>query len=169
VTADEIRDRIEESRRELVDLVSPMDEQAISAPGPDGGWAIKDHLVHVGAWEHWLLALFEKRDRLAAMGAGGARREIDDVNAAVFEVHRNDSARDARAYFEDAHHRLMVVLDRLTTQDFERPYKAFFDAEVDAGDDDKQTVLVPVAANTYEHYAEHIEWIRERLTKKAPG
>jgi uncharacterized damage-inducible protein DinB len=167
VTADEIRDRIKRSRQELVDLISPMDDAAMSAPGPDGGWAIKDHLAHIGAWEHWLLALFEKRDRLAAMGAAGARREIDDVNAAVFDLHRHESAREARAYFDDAHRRLMAVLDRLTTADFEQPYKSFFDSEVDDGDDEQQSVLVPVAANTYDHYAEHIEWLKDRLKKPA--
>ena len=45
MTADEVRARIESKRQELVDLIATIDEAALSAPGPDGGWAIKDHLV----------------------------------------------------------------------------------------------------------------------------
>src|ERR1700747_3766304 len=101
MTADEVRARIESKRKELVDLVATIDDAALSAPGPDGGWAIKDHLVHIGAWEHWLLALFERRALLAAMGAAGSDRDIDSVNAAVWEKHRHDSLADARAYFND--------------------------------------------------------------------
>jgi hypothetical protein len=165
MTADEVRARIESRRRELVDLIGTIDEGALTAPGTDGGWAIKDHLVHIGAWEHWLLALFEHRDRLAAMGAAGVDRDIDSVNAAVYEKHRRDSLDEARAYFDDAHAQLMAVLNKQATEDFERPYKSFFaTAEGEAA---VQPVLVAVAANTYEHYDEHIGWIKEMRAKQA--
>ncbi len=165
MTADEVRARIRSKRKELVDLIATIDEAALSAPGPDGGWAIKDHLVHIGAWEHWLLALFERRDRLAAMGAAGVDRDIDTVNAAVYEKHRHDSLAEAHAYFNDAHDQLMTVLDQQSTEDFERPYKAFF--EPAEGDAATQPVLVAVAANTYDHYDEHIGWIKEMRAKPA--
>src|SRR6266699_5373804 len=98
MTADEVRARINAKRQELVDLIATIDEAALSAPGPDGGWAIKDHLVHIGAWEHWLLALFERHDRLAAMGAVGADKTVDEINAVVYEKHRHDTLEQARAY-----------------------------------------------------------------------
>ncbi len=165
MTADEVRARIKSKRKELVDLIATIDEAALSAPGPDGGWAIKDHLVHIGAWEHWLLALFERRDRIGAMGASGAGKTVDEVNAAVYEKHRHDTLDQARAYFIDAHDQLMRVLDTQSTEDFERPYKVFFTpAEGESG---TQPVLVAVAANTYEHYDEHIGWIKEMRAKPA--
>jgi uncharacterized damage-inducible protein DinB len=163
MTADEVRARIRSTRKELVDLIATIDEAALSAPGPDGGWAIKDHLVHIGAWEHWLLALFERRDRLAAMGAAGAGKTVDEVNAAVYEKHRGDTLEQARAYFDDAHDQLMVVLDTQSTEDFERPYNVFFTPA--EGESSTQPVLVAVAANTYEHYDEHIGWIKEMRAK----
>lgn len=166
MTADEVRERIRSKRQELVDLVDTIDADALSAPGPDGGWAIKDHLVHVGAWEHWLLALFEGRDRLAAMGAPGLDRNIDTVNAAVWEKHRHDTVEQARGYFDDAHDQLMAVLDQKSTEDFERPYRSFF--PLAEGEAATQPVLVAVAANTYDHYDEHIGWIREMRSKSEP-
>jgi hypothetical protein len=84
---------------------------------------------------------------------------VDDVNAIVFEKHRNDTATQALDYFRDAHTRLMDVLRKQSTEDFERPYATFFTSGA-AGDDSQQPVLEAVAANTYDHYPEHIEWIK---------
>jgi len=165
MTADEVRVRIRSKRKELVDLIATIDAAALSAPGPDGGWAIQDHLVHIGAWEHWLLALFERRDRLGAMGAAGVGKTVDEVNAAVYEKHRDETLEQARAYFDDAHDQLMAVLDAQSTEDFERPYHVFF--EPAEGESSTQPVLVAVAANTYEHYDEHTGWIKEMRAKPA--
>ena len=165
MTADEVRAQIQARRQALVDLIATIDDAALSAPGPDGGWSIKDHMVHIGAWEHWLLALFERRDRLAAMGAAGVDREIDAVNAAVWQKHRHDSLAQVRDYFNDAHDRLMAVLNTQSTEDLARPYKAFF--EPAEGEASVQPVLVAVAANTYEHYDEHIAWIKEMRARSA--
>jgi DinB superfamily len=164
MTADEVREHIESSWRELDELVGGLDEAALTAPG-DNGWAVKDHLVHVGAWERWLQALFEGKDLLVAMGAGGAKRKVDDINAVVFDKHRGDSPQQAREYFRASHRDLMAILGPMTTRDFERPYRTFFAQGEEA---DEQPVLVAVAGNTYDHYAEHVQWISEMRGKRAP-
>ena len=166
MTAAEVRARIESAWNELDQLAAGLDEGALSSPGVDG-WAIKDHLVHVGAWEHWLLAMFEGRDRLAAMGAQGVNSKVDDINAVVWELHRHDSAPAALAYFRDAHVRLKGALAIQSTEDFERPYRPFFGGDVGDGESDDK-VLVAVAGNTYEHYTEHIDWITARTGKTEP-
>lgn len=160
LTADEIRARITDKRTELVRLIESIDAAELPRPGPDGGWAIKDHLVHIAAWEHWLVALLQGRDVLAAMGAGGAGRNIDDINAAVWERHRDDSVASALAYFNDAHEKLRSAVAQLSTEDFQRRYEVFFD-QVE-GEASRQPLVVAVAANTYDHYAEHIHWMKSR-------
>lgn len=160
MTAAEIIDKIEHGWNDLASLAAGMDDEGLSLHRAPDGWAVKDHLVHVAAWEHWLLALYEKRDKLAAMGAGGASRDIDSVNAAVYEKHRDDTAQHALDYFRGAHHQLMAVLIKQSTEDFRQPYKTFFDAGAES---EEQPVLVAVEANTYEHYSDHARWIREQL------
>ena len=58
-----------------------------------------------------------------------------------------------------------AVLERQSTEDFECPYKAFFEAA--EGEAATQPVLVAVAANTYDHYEEHIGWIKQMRAKPA--
>jgi 2-polyprenyl-6-methoxyphenol hydroxylase-like FAD-dependent oxidoreductase len=106
------------------------------------------------------VALFERRDKLAAMGAEGAGRDVDALNDAVYERHRDDSAQEVLEYFRDAHRKVMEVLRRQTDADFERPYKTFFDPGAEG---DEQPVLEAVAGNTYDHYADHLRWIKEQL------
>ena len=165
MTADEVRSQVERTWRELNGLVAGMDDAALAAPGPDG-WAVKDHLVHVGAWELWLLALLEHRDRMAAMGLDGLKTtEIDVVNEAVWKLHRGDSPREALDYFRDSHRQLKAVLDVQTTEDIERPYSPFFDPQA-TGEEAQQPILVAVAGNTYDHYAEHVGWIKALPNRK---
>ncbi len=160
MNADEIRHKVNAGWHELDGIVKGLDAEGLSLHRAPDGWAVKDHLVHIAAWEHWLIALFEHRDKLEAMGAGGANRQIDDINTVVYENHRDDLVEDALRYFRESHEQVMRVLDKQTTEDFERPYQAFFDAGQET---DEQPVLVAVAANTYEHYAEHVGWIKDQL------
>lgn len=165
MTADEVRARVQEKHQELVDLIAAIPPADLEQPGPDGGWTIKDHLVHIGAWEHWLRALFERQNLLDAMGAGGAGRNVDEINAVVYEKHRDEPVKNSLAYFGDSHQQLMSVLDRQTTEDFEQPYNVFFPPA--QGEAASQPVLEAVAANTYDHYAEHIAWITEMRANSA--
>jgi uncharacterized damage-inducible protein DinB len=160
MAAHEVVGRIERSWHELDGVVRGLDDEGLSLHRAPDGWAVKDHIVHIAAWEHWLLALFEGRDKLVAMGAPEANRQIDDINAMVYENHRDDSARAALDYFRAAHEQLMAHLRKLTAEDFERPYKTFFPP---GSEPDEQPVLVAVAGNTYDHYDEHLTWIREQL------
>ncbi len=160
MTAAEVIAKVEQGWDELASIAGGLDPEGLSPHRAPDGWAVKDHLVHVAAWEHWLLALFEHRDKLAAMGAENAAKDIDAVNSAVYEKHRDDSVEDALDYFRSAHRQLVDVRRRQSTEDFERPYTAFFDPGAES---DEQAVLVAVAANTYDHYADHVRWIREQI------
>jgi hypothetical protein len=63
----EVRDllaRIDEAWTELNDCVGRLGADGLTITGADG-WAVKDHLTHIGAWELLLLALLEGRERNA--------------------------------------------------------------------------------------------------------
>ena len=61
----------------VIDSLGPL---GLTMTGPDG-WAVKDHLVHIAAWELSLLGLLEGADRRSAMGVPGADEETDALNA----------------------------------------------------------------------------------------
>lgn len=147
---------IETAWNQLVELVNQVEEAGgLSRAGLDG-WTVTDHLAHIAAWEHSLLALIEGHDREKAMGLSEAAEGIDNVNEAVRKLHETDTPDEALAYFRDSHARLVAALGKLSDADLQKPYSHYQPKD----HDEKRPVVGWVAGNTHEHYAEHIDWIK---------
>jgi uncharacterized damage-inducible protein DinB len=148
---------IEKRWAELVALVDRLGPSGLEQKG-SGQWAVKDHLVHIAAWELSLLGLIDGEDRRAAMGVAGAPEDTDALNEAVWLAHRHESAEEALAFSRESHARLIRRLGTMTDSDLRRSYNHYQPNDPrDPGDD--RPVVEWVAGNTYEHYAEHIGYI----------
>jgi hypothetical protein len=158
-------ERVEKGWRELDALVDSLGPTGLSIMGADG-WAVKDHLIHIGAWEHSLIALLDGVDRAKAMGAPG-EEETDAINAAVWALHRDKTPEQALAYFHDTHAQLMTRLRRLTEDDLKLAYDHYQPNDPKGPPDGNRPVMDWVAGDTYEHYAEHIGWINQLIDASA--
>jgi len=155
--------RIEAGWKRLGELVKQVEDAAgLNKVGADG-WTVKDHLAHVAAWEHSLLALLEGRDRSGAMGLNEPMEEIDSINEAIRKLHATDTEDEALGYFRDSHAQLMAAMARLDDADLEKPYSHYQPTDPD----EKRPVVGWVAGNTYEHYAEHIDWMNQILSESS--
>ena len=155
--------RIDAAWKELSLLVEKLGSDGLMAKAADG-WTVKDHLAHIGAWEQSLRGLIEGEDRLAAMGVHEPVEENTDVvNDAVFKLHQHETAEQALKYFHDSHAQLMAALGKLTDADLAKPYRHYQPSDPEV----KRPVKGWVAGNTYEHYAEHIDWINQLLIKSS--
>ena len=156
---------IEEGWAELNGLVDSLGPLGLTITAPDG-WAVKDHLVHIAAWEHSLLALLDGSDRRSAMGVPGVEEETDAVNAAVWALHRDKTPEQALSYFRNAHAALMRLLDSMSDAELQLPYN-HYQPNDPRSESDNRPVVDWVAGNTYDHYAEHIEWINQLVEKSS--
>jgi uncharacterized protein (TIGR03083 family) len=162
MTRDGHLDRVQRGWAELEEVVGGLDTDALQAPVADG-WTVKDHLSHLAAWEESLLALLEGRDRAEAMAAPGMEDEgVDAINAVVWEQRRGDAPAEALARLRETHGRLVARLEALSDEDFSRPYSYF---QPDAADE-QRPVTEWIAGNTWEHYEEHLDWLREPLGRR---
>jgi hypothetical protein len=150
---------IEKSWHELNALVESLGPTGLSIVGADG-WAVKDHLIHVAAWEHSLIALLEGADRHSAMGVGPDVNETDAINAAVWSKHRSKTPEQAVDYFRQTHALMVKRLSALSDADLQLPYNHYQPQEP-RDTEDNRPALDWVAGNTYDHYAEHIDWIHQ--------
>lgn len=158
-------DRIERGWRELEELVESLGPAGLEKKG-DGQWAVKDHLVHIAAWELSLLGLLDGHDRLAAMGVPGAADDTDAINEAVWLLHRHETPEQALAFSRSSHEALMRRMRAMSDADLRRSYNHYQPNDPrDPGDD--RPVVEWVAGNTYEHYAEHIGWINQLIESSA--
>ena len=150
---------IEESWQQLTALVDSLGPDGLAQIGPDG-WAVKDHLAHVAAWEASLIALFEGADRGKAMGISATGDEqTDELNDAIWKLHQHLSPAEAVAYFRQTHAELLRVLGNLSDEDLQRPYNDYQPNDPRAPDDNRPA-MDWVAGNTWEHYDEHREWMQ---------
>ena len=156
--------RVDSAWNELSALIEKLGPDRLMAKAGDG-WTVKDHVAHIGAWEHSLRGLIEGEDRLKAMGVHESLEENTDVvNDAVFKLHEHETSAETLEYFRDSHAQLMAILDKLSDADLAKPYSHYQPSDPD----EKRPVRGWVAGNTYEHYAEHVEWINQLLSQPAP-
>jgi hypothetical protein len=161
----ELTKRIESSYNELIELVKSLGPEGLAVTGSDG-WAVKDHLIHLGAWELSLLGLLEGRDRVAAMGVPGVERETEAINRAVWALHRNKTPDEALAFFAGTHSRLIAALEKLSHDDLQLPY-SHYQSDTKGVEGVDRPVIGWVAGNTYEHYEEHIPWITSLAAERS--
>lgn len=147
---------------DLQTRLNQLTESQMTTPNPQDGWAIKDHLTHLAAWELGIAALLQKEPRYQAMGLDETlvRQEGVDFNVLndhIFQQHRNKSLAEAQHYLQNAHEALLAALDELTDEDLQRTYS--FYEPLEPGEDNGNPIIGWIMGNTYEHYEEHWSWI----------
>jgi hypothetical protein len=162
---DALKERIESSYDELMALIQSLGPNGLAITGSDG-WAVKDHLIHLGAWELSLIGLLEGGDRPTAMGVPGVEHETESLNRAVWALHHDKSPDEAVAFFARTHALLLSTLDTLSDAALQLPYSHYQPAST-GKEGTQRPVLDWVAGNTYEHYAEHIPWITSLAAERS--
>jgi hypothetical protein len=159
LSKDELMARIDRTWPALqAALVSLSDAQ--QAVKDKAGWAIKDHVVHMAAWERSVVFLLQGRPRHEGLGVDEElylHGSEEEINAAVFQNNAHLPPDEAQAYQRDVHGQMMALLSRLSDADLQKPCSELLPEKV-AGEYDF-AVINTVYGNTAHHYAEHLDWI----------
>ena len=67
ISKTELMDRITAGYEALERVLRGLDDAQLSRSGSDEGWAIKDHLFHLAAWERGIAWLLGRRSRTEGM------------------------------------------------------------------------------------------------------
>ncbi len=156
-SVDELRRRMRRARAELAahwQRLSP--EQLTKVPGPQADWSVKDSIAHILWWENAML-------ELSAQALAGDDIVIDgtveDANAQAYADNRERPLDAVLADWEAGLARIEDFLAGLSDkqindtdicQFFGHPLRHF------------------IAANTYRHYADHQEDLREFVRQCRP-
>jgi hypothetical protein len=131
-------------------LCAALNENEMLAPGVQEEWSVKDILVHISAWEKYLL------DRLGYVMTGQhpqypVMTTWDDVhrfNAQVYAENKDRPLPSVIIEFRSLYRGVMTALEALDDKMLDQPYSYDFP-------DDQLNLLQLIKANTYEHYREH--------------
>lgn len=167
-TKAELIDRIQRAYEELEDTLRPLDEAQLSRPGPSG-WAVKDHLNHLTSWGLGIAEHLQHRSRFAIMQVEDAvsqGKSEDEINDLIFQRNASLSAREALERFRSAYRQLLAALDTISDDDLYQPYNSFLPEGVKLpGSRRTEPVINWVVGNTFEHFEEHNQWIKELLVQ----
>lgn len=155
----ELLDRIRASYSALKETFQPLSDDQLSRPAPSG-WAIKDHLAHLAAWELGITALLQHRPRFAAMQVEDAMEQgksTDELNDLIYQQNVGLSATEAKQRFEAAHEQMLQALAALSDDDLYRPYADYLP---EGSQGSQEPVLNWIVGNTFGHFDEHQEYIR---------
>jgi hypothetical protein len=147
---------IHDERARLEGVLTSLTDAKLEAPGPGDGWGVKHHLAHIAAWERMIVAHLTDRSAhtYACMTPEQyANASLDELNERLHELHADDALTNVKREFADAHTAIVAFLESMPESRLSELYW---------GDDAAQrTVLEKVSGDTYLHYREHAEWMRE--------
>jgi uncharacterized damage-inducible protein DinB len=160
--------RIAQARVALADAIAPLSDEQLVTAGPYEGWSVKDHLAHLAAWERGIAALLRRAPRYEAMGVDRDTylnaRSADDVNAVIHAATKDRPLADVLASLKSAQEELLDALAPLSDDDLRKTYSYYQPDE--PGEDSGAPIVKWVAGNTYEHYAEHQEWLGASVSQR---
>ncbi len=140
--------------------LAPMTDAQMTGVNDEHGWSVKDHLVHIAAWEDSVVFFLQGKSRYEALGvdetlfANGGFVEINDV---IQELRKGLSFGEAIAQLHDTHAKLMALLHPLTDADLNEPLQHFFPSSPAS---DQRLAIDLIRDNTADHFLEHLGWMK---------
>lgn len=140
--------QIREERAELVQALARVPAAARTKPLLDGGWSVKDALAHIAAWERMMVEWVEVTLRGETPDRPVTGDDwVDQLNAALYEKHKEMSLADVQSLFATSHKRAYAIARRLSEEELFEPDRFVWRQG--------SPLVVLIAANTCWHYPEH--------------
>ncbi|HEY6406444.1 MAG TPA: DinB family protein [Ktedonobacteraceae bacterium] len=152
---------IQSDRAQLDDLLATISAEQMCLATLENAWSIKDVLAHIATWERkcvgWIQAGL-RGERPDIPEAGNTWEEVDRFNEKTFLQNRDRALDDVQTQYHQSYQEILAQVRALTEDDITRPGHFSWT--------NGRTLVPYIAANTYEHYQEHIEQIRKLLGEK---
>ncbi len=154
----DLLDRIENEWLALMHTIEELTPEQMSTPMA-GGWAPKDNLAHLAAWErfmvHYHLQAKPPHEVLDLTAESFENLDETAINAIIYERNRHRPAADVVADLRRSHALVLETLNAMSFDDLMRPH--FPD------DPEKRPLVGWVIGNTYDHYREHRQNIERKI------
>jgi hypothetical protein len=148
-------------------LLDRVPEDRMTVPAINSGWSIKDTIGHVTYYEGWLLNWLEAAARgQVTVGTLRDLLDVDARNAIIFRENRDRSLEDVRQESRHVFERLLLLVKLLPEQDLLDPHR--FERYITPFWETGRPLWQCIAADSYEHYREHMPAIQAWLESIRP-
>src|SRR5262249_29579988 len=163
-TTAELLSLVDQAWAALEGAVARLEPVQLTDRRDAAGWAVKDHLIHVAAWEDFLLARLTGQPTHEALGLhkDALAQDEDTQNAAILALPRPPPLAH-RPGTPRATHR--ATRARLAALDDGAVAGSVADIVPPSPERDERPAADWIAGNTWEHYNAHLSWIRDLVDR----
>ncbi len=155
ISKQEILSNLCAGRAELEAALAGLSPEQMLRPATCGGeWSVKDLLGHIVAWEQHLLADYARLFSGQPVYEMANQAAVDQINAAIFARYRDVPLAEVQAEFARSYRQVLEWVESASEEQLACPYLY------------GMTAGEFIRIDTYEHYAEHLPYLRE-LAEKA--
>jgi hypothetical protein len=138
-------------------LLAVLGEAQMTRAGVNGGWSIKDVLTHLTAWQRAMMDRLQAaaRNEKPTLTVDLTDEEIDRLNEQFYQEGKARPLVEVLTDFRTTYLQIVEVVQALPWEDLADAHRFAWQNGI--------PLWRYVAGDTYEHYQEHIESIREFL------
>jgi pimeloyl-ACP methyl ester carboxylesterase len=158
MTKPEILELIRSERENLETTLQGLSAEQMTELGVENHWSIKDILAHIAAWERRMIQWTEEslRGEVPQRPAPGTTwDDLDGLNEQIYLSNRDKPLDEVLAEFQSSHQAALKTVAALTETDLTDPQRFTWRQS--------DPLWHMVAGNTWWHYQEHGEAIRDWL------
>ncbi len=150
LTKEKVLENAQRGYDDFEKLLATLSPEQLTTAGVNGSWSIKDNIAHLTAWHEYTTARLQAHQSQVQLKHPYQGREFDDVNEEVYQANKDRSLDAVLTDFRIAYQQLIQQVQKLPDDDF----------------NDVQKLWELVAGNTYEHYQEHGDLMRQWLKQE---
>lgn len=145
-------------------FVAGYSDEQLSGPTDAAGWTAKDHLIHLALWEGSMLAVMDQAPRWEYMQVpkqvwSTLDTGYDQVNAHIQQKHKSLSLVAVREQLANRHAAVVARVQSMPAEALQLPYVHYQPLAVD----ETAPLILYLSGNTFDHYDEHIPWMRSLI------
>ncbi|TVR75294.1 MAG: ClbS/DfsB family four-helix bundle protein [Sphaerobacteraceae bacterium] len=155
--AEEVLEDVHAARAEIEAIIEELSPEQMTQATDEGGWAIKDHLIHIAEWQNRAIGIFENRTSWESLEIDEETyrsSDIDSINDIIFKRHQNRDLKSVLTEFRKSQERVVLTLEQLNEDDLERPTPTHIR-------DEYPRLIDLIEANFAGHDRDHVEDIRQ--------
>jgi hypothetical protein len=168
MTKDRFIEMMRTERAYWESLITKLENDQMTEPGVEGVWSVLDVVIHVTAYERWLVEWLEAASRGELPPPSDMDiPNVDERNAAILAKHRGMKVHEAWIESQDVFEKLIERIEALHEKDltdtmrtswFVTPYWK-----------ENKPLWQCIAGDSYEHYHQHLPAIRTWLANLWTG
>ncbi len=159
-TKQELLTRIDEAWTALNAALDQLSPQQMTDIRDEQGWNVRDHLVHIAAWERSMTTLLQGQPRYVGLGVDEhtyRTNDEDGINAAIQQQHQDLAPADALRELRSVHQLMLALIEPLSDEELYLPDRHFLPNDPSASSE--SPVIYRIDGNTAHHFNDHLGWI----------